>query len=274
MSESLFGDIETAKRIERAEAANHVEYVTAMRVRKGGEQATAIDVGGGTAAFAGVGSPLTQAFGLGMDRPVPEAELDRLFEFYTSRGAEVAVEVCNLAHLSLANALVARGCRVEEHTHVLARRLRSVEPSERRDSVRPVGEEDLREWCDVVTRGFAEGAETPALRELLEVFHRQGNSECYSAWRGGRLVAGGSVFFVGEIAILGGTSTLAEHRGKGAQSDLVCHRLERAAARGAELAVVTTTPGTVSQRNALRAGFSILYARTKYVGPSAQQVRA
>jgi hypothetical protein len=45
-------------------------------------------------------------------------------------------------------------------------------------------------------------------------------------------------------------------------------------ARGAELAVVTTTPGTVSQRNALRAGFSILYARTKYVGPSAQQVRA
>lgn len=268
MSESLFGDVETAKRIERAEAANHAAYVAAMRARDGGELATTLEVGEGLAAFAGAGNPLTQAFGLGLDGPVAEEDLDRLFEFYASRGADVAVEVCNLAHVSLANALAARGCRVDEHTHVLARRAGPIESSDRGDSVRVVGEADLNEWIDVVARGFTEGIEAPAMRELLEVFHRQGNSECYAAWRDGRMVGGGSVFFVGNIAILGGASTLPRERGKGAQGDLLRHRFGRASSRGAELAVVTTAPGTVSQRNALRAGFSILYARTKYVGPA------
>lgn len=257
-----------ALKLELAEAANHVAFVEAMRNRPGGESATSLRVGGGIAAFTGVGSPLTQAFGLGLDGPVAESELDRLFEFYESRGAEAAVEVCNLADVSLANSLVARGCRIDEHSHLLAHALESIDPVPSDGSVRVVGEDDLEEWTGVVTRGFTEGEAVPVLRDLLEVFYRQSNSECYSAWRDGRMIGGGCVFFVDDIAILGGTSTVPEARGRGAQKDLIRIRLERAAARSARLAVVTTVPGTVSQRNVIRAGFSILYARTKYVGAS------
>ena len=169
------------------------------------------------------------------------------------------------ADVSLVNALISRGCRVDEHSHLLGRTLEGLASAGSDDDVRPVGDADLEEWSEVVARGFTGGGVDAGLRELLRVFHAQDNSECFSAWRDGRMVGGGSVFFVGDIAILGGTSTVPEARGRGVQRDLLRLRLERAAARGARLAVVTTTPGSISQRNVLRAGFSILYARTRFV---------
>ena len=108
----------------------------------------------------------------------------------------------------------------------------------------------------------------PVLRDVLRYFHEQANSECFAAWRGGQMVGGGSVFFVDDTALLAGTSTIPEARGQGVQRDLLNARLDLAAERGAKLAVIATSPGTTSQRNALRAGFSILYARTRFVGPS------
>ena len=264
----LNGDVAIARRIECAEASNHAEYVEAVRRLRADVGAATLVVDSGMAAFAGLGSPLTQAFGIGLNGPVDDAAIDGLFDFYRSRGAPVAVEVCHLAHPSLANGLIERGCRVDEHTHVLGYSLTGHEPRGPIDSVRSIADGDLDEWCSVVTRGFTEGAAEPALEELLRFFRAQENSECFGAWREGRMVGGGSVFFVADIAILGGTSTVPEARGRGVQRDLLNVRLDLAAKRGAVLAVISTAPGTVSQRNALRAGFSVLYARTKYVGDS------
>jgi len=59
------------------------------------------------------------------------------------------------------------------------------------------------------------------------------------------------------VAVLGGASTLRAHRGAGAQSRLLRHRLLVATEAGCELAVATVTPDSVSARNLRRAGFAV-----------------
>ncbi len=261
----LNGDLPTAVRIESAEGANHAAYVAAVQRLRPDVGAASEAIGGGVAAFAGIGDPLTQAFGLGLDGAPSEKELNRLFEFYTSRDAAVAVEVCNLADTALSNELLARGCRIDEHSHVLARTLSKDDSFASDDSVREVVPDDLDRWSEVLTIGFTEGEVHEPLMDVCRAFHAQENSACFGAWRDGRLVGGGCVFFLGDIALFGGTSTVPDARGKGVQRDLLQARLALALERGVRLAVVTTQPGTTSQRNTLRAGFSVIYARTRYV---------
>ena len=76
-------------------------------------------------------------------------------------------------------------------------------------------------------------------------------------------VAGGVASFAGKrgsIAQFTGAATLPAHRRRGVQTALLAARLAAAAA-GCDLAVITTAPGTRSQRNAQRQGFDLLYTR-------------
>ena len=50
------------------------------------------------------------------------------------------------------------------------------------------------------------------------------------------------------------------------QAALIAARLADARARGAELAVITTAPGSQSQANVTRRGFALAYARAILVG--------
>jgi GNAT superfamily N-acetyltransferase len=78
--------------------------------------------------------------------------------------------------------------------------------------------------------------------------------------------AGGAVVRLGAgIAQFCGAATLPEHRRKGVQSALLRARLIDAARHGGELAVVTTQPGSKSQENSQRAGFTLLYPRAMLV---------
>lgn len=61
----------------------------------------------------------------------------------------------------------------------------------------------------------------------------------------------------GEVAVLGGASTLPRHRGRGVQSCLIEHRVRRAVEAGCRLAVATVRPDSVSESNLRKAGFRI-----------------
>jgi GNAT superfamily N-acetyltransferase len=72
--------------------------------------------------------------------------------------------------------------------------------------------------------------------------------------------AGAASLWVHEgVATLGGMTTVPAARGRGVQGALVRHRLAAATAAGCDLALVTAAPGSVSERNLLRAGFVVLY---------------
>jgi len=77
-------------------------------------------------------------------------------------------------------------------------------------------------------------------------------------------VAGGGVLVMHDgVASLGGASTLPGFRNRGAQTALLRARLAFAAQQGCEIAMVTTLPGSTSQRNVERQGFRVVYTRSK-----------
>jgi len=71
-------------------------------------------------------------------------------------------------------------------------------------------------------------------------------------------------FNVKGVAGLFGASTLPAFRNRGVQTALLKQRLARAAAENCDLAVCIAAPGSSSQRNVVRLGFSVLYTRVKF----------
>ena len=84
-----FADIELARRLERAEAHGNVEFVEARKRAFPDRDAAWIEVAGAHAMFDGVGSPVTQTFGLGVFEPITPEQLNEIERFFRSRGAEV-----------------------------------------------------------------------------------------------------------------------------------------------------------------------------------------
>lgn len=88
----------------------------------------------------------------------------------------------------------------------------------------------------------------------------------YYAVEGGTPIAAAAMTIHDDVAILGGAGTLPDHRGRGAQTRLLAHRLRLAAEAGCTLAVATARPGSVSAANLARAGFTV-HRRSAWTGP-------
>jgi GNAT superfamily N-acetyltransferase len=85
----------------------------------------------------------------------------------------------------------------------------------------------------------------------------------HAVWNGGRPVCLGWTRLHGRFASLFGGSTLSEHRGRGAYRALLAARLDEAAARGAEYALVDAGP--MSRPILERLGFSALTRTVPFV---------
>src|SRR5579872_6994317 len=101
----LYADTTLARRVEGAEAEN----ARGCSTGSDGSPAAVLDIAGGCAIFVGAESPLTQAVGLGMNGPVSASQLDRLEQFFRSRGARISIDLCPLADPGLTTALSERG---------------------------------------------------------------------------------------------------------------------------------------------------------------------
>jgi hypothetical protein len=249
-----------ARRLEEAEALNGASCVAALRKLNPAAGATVLEVAGGSAIFAGPGSPLTHAVALGMQGAVTPAELDRLQDFYWSRGSEVSVELCPMADASLIQLLAARGFRVTEFNNVMVRSVAGDFPPA--ETVRPAAlhEEDL--WSRTVSRGFLEKDDlTPDEIDVgRSIWHMPGG-RCYLASRDGNLGGGAALAVNGDIATLFADSTLTGSRGLGLQSALIRDRLRVAASLGCQFAMAATLAGSISQRNYERNGFQVAYTK-------------
>jgi GNAT superfamily N-acetyltransferase len=263
-----FADIELAQRLERTEGSGNVQFIEA-RVKAFPERgATWTEVAGAYAMFDGVGSPLTQTFGLGVFQPVTAADMDTLEEFFRSRGADVFHEVCPLADPSVFALFKERGYHPVEFSNVT---YRPISPDLRLDAsinervnVRLTKKDETQLWADTAFEGWSEFAEVADfLRELGQV-SAHSESLSFFAELDGQPVATGSLIIAGDVALLAGASTVPTARRQGAQLALLEGRLRYAAAQGCTIAMMVAQPGSGSQRNAERHGFRIAYTRTKW----------
>jgi len=276
-SSPLFADLELAARVERAECRLLADAAAAAGRRDPQARVLVAPIAGGVAVWAGPDSPLNKVAGLGFAGPVEDAALDAVEHALAERATAPRIELATLAESGLAARLTRRGYQLAGFENVLALRLPAPLPAadpgdiEVRES--PAAELEL--WLDVVVTGFAHpdgqgvGAHEQFPREALErVIGDLGSSRGfvrYLARRGGEPAGGASLRHDAGVAQLAGAATLPGHRRRGVQSALLGHRLARAAEAGCDLAVVTTEPGSKSQRNVQRQGFELLYSRAVLV---------
>ena len=264
-----FSDLALARRLERTEALMNAAFVEARDSVEPEVGARWIKVAGAYAMFDGVGSPLTQTFGLGLFDDIGDTEIRTLELFFECRGAEVLHEISPLADPALLSLLSAHGYQPIELTSVLFRPIGDeMEPTTPREGeivVRCIdsGEEDL--WAQTAALGWGETAEVAAfVRKLGAVAARSKGSLCLLAEVDGKPIASASLGLGDRTAILAGASTIPSARNRGAQQALLQARLRIAAERGCDLVMMGALPGSTSQRNAERQGFRIAYTRIKW----------
>jgi GNAT superfamily N-acetyltransferase len=114
------------------------------------------------------------------------------------------------------------------------------------------GEDDR--FLDVLLAGYEVDGVVAA---FIAAEHRLPMMRRFLVMKRGTPIAAAAMTIHGEVAVLGGASTLPAYRKQGAQSRLLQHRLRVAAEAGCALAVATARPESVSSANLRRAGFRI-----------------
>jgi|tagenome__1003787_1003787.scaffolds.fasta_scaffold20972805_2 hypothetical protein len=267
----LMLDRALSRRIELAEAHAGAAAAEALARFRPATGVAVAQIAGGFAVYCGANSPVTQAVGLGLDGPISEEEVDTLEQFYASRKEPVRVETSPLADPSLIEQFGKRHYRVTEFTNVMARSLSEGNDDGAPDrttgevSVERIPREHINLWNLTVAQGFAE--HVPVTHEILDVMRAFGSApqvECYLARINGAVAGGGTLILRDGIAGLFGASTLPAYRNRGVQEALLAARVARAANAGCDLLVCLAQPGSTSQRNVVRQGFSVLYTRVKF----------
>jgi GNAT superfamily N-acetyltransferase len=276
---NLFVSASMARRIERTEATLVEEGVTAAAEREG---VFAYRLNGGVAAFTDDGSPFNKVAGLGFDGVPGSDDLDRIEKEFAVRHAPVQFEISTLGDPDLVRALTRRGYELVGFENVLGRPLVPGELAPDLGSsihISQVPPQENAVWLDAVVTGFLqpdtfdgpashESFDRSALERVYTDTFRAPGFERLLARRHGEVAGGASLRVFEGIAQLCGAATLPAHRRQGVQSALLRYRLDAAATRGCDLAIVTTQPGSKSQQNVQRFGFSLLYARAVLVKPA------
>jgi hypothetical protein len=265
-----FVDKALARRLESAEEMPQVLYARMFQKTRPEIGAKEEEICGGHMIFAGLGSPIGRATGVGLDRPFTADDLDRVERFYRAHQAPSQVDLCPMHEPAVFEMFKERGYGIAELNNVLCRRLDAEEkfpPAPTGCEIRrSLPEEADRAGAIVETAFFPEGAPQP-FRGLIAPFYQMERALAFVASVDGKLVACGTGLVIPEhrVFALCGAGTLAEFRGRGLQTALLRARMAVAAGAGCEYAVVVTQGGSASQRNAERLGFGVAYSKVTVI---------
>ncbi len=226
-----------------------------------------MECSGAYAVFDGIGSPVTQTFGLGLFEELTAATMDEIERFFLERGAEVHHEVSPLVGSAALSLLCARRYRPIEISNVLYRPTEKPAATEHGNiRVRVTGPEEAQLWSTISARGWTH--EHPELLDFLlqttAISSARENSPCFLAELDGQPGAAGSLWIHDGVALFAGAATVPEMRRQGLQAALLQERMRYAFEHGCDLAMMVAEAGSESQRNAERKGFQIAYTRMKW----------
>ncbi len=254
----MVGDEQLARRLEAFQAEVSAEMADAINRVHPHVHAAVLPVGEGNALFAGPDSPLTQAVGV-------DGEVERIEEFFLSRGADSIIQVNPWSPRTLTDALTSRGYRFHEFENVFAHVIPSrVDGEESGRGIEIKEATDIPLWARIAAEAFAsEDLSAESLETIMLPFAYVKHAHCYVAYAGGQAAGSAAMFALPEKKIAGlfGAGTRERFRNRGVQTALLHRRLADAARMGCEIAIVTTQPGSASHRNVSRRGFELLYTK-------------
>ena len=268
-----FVDKAFARRLESAEEMPQVLYAESYKKSRPEIGAEWQEIAGGHMIFAGLGSPIGRATGVGVDCEVTESDLNRIEEFYRSHGAPSQVDVCPYTDLKFLEMLKSRGYCFSEFNNVLVRKLDSQSCLDSGSlpanvKIRRGKPEEAEMLSGILQTCFFPDGNTPdGMDQMITPMFQFENSVVFAGLVHGKVVAAASGLMIPErkVLALAGAGTLPEFRGQGLQTALLLHRMRAAAEAGCELAVIVTLGGTTSQRNAERLGFTVAYTKATLV---------
>jgi len=265
-----FVDKALARRFEAVEEMPQVLYARAFQKARPEIGAAEEEICGGHMVFAGLGSPIGRATGIGLDRPLMAEDLDRVEAFYRSHQAPSQVDVCPLHDPSVFEMFKERGYGIAELNNVLCRKL---DPEEKFPAA-PAGAEirrgrieEAEELSAIVERAFFPDGAPEGFGGLIAPLYQMEGAQAYVAVVDGKKVACGTGLVIPQHRVfgLGGAGTQLEYRRRGLQTALLRARLAAAADAGCEYAVIVTQGGTTSQRNCERLGFRVAYSKVTVI---------
>jgi ribosomal protein S18 acetylase RimI-like enzyme len=276
----MFCSADLAARIDRAEARQMIAIARGAAARDASLQPFIVPVGQGAAIFAGPSSPTNKMIGIGFGEAVEAAVLADIETQFARRDSRLQAEVSVLADPEVHATLAARGYAPSGFEHVLGHPLgAAIAPLPEGVTVDVVGAADRAALGDVLVDAFANpdvggvggDAAPPAdeIRRWFDITMTVDGFRGYVARVGGEIAGGGSLRLDGDIAQFSGAGTRPRFRRRGVQTALLRARLADAAAAGCTIGVVVTQPGSKSQQNVQREGFSLLYARQLLVKAAA-----
>ena len=265
-----FVDKAFARRLEAGEEMPQVMYARVLAKSKPQIGADEAEICGGHMSFAGLGSPIGRAGGMGLDRPFTAEDLDRFEAFYKSHGAPSQVDLCPLHDAEVFAMVKKRGYSIAELNNVLFRKLDTAEefpPAPAGAEIRRGTLEDADAASALVERAFFPDGPPEPYRGLLTPLYQMKGGITFIATVGGTMAACAAGLVIPEhrIFALCGAGTAIEFRGRGLQTALSRVRMAAAAAAGCEYAVVVTQGGSASQRNCERLGFRVAYSKVTVV---------
>jgi GNAT superfamily N-acetyltransferase len=262
-----FSDLALSRRLERAEGHACAQFAEARRRLFPDSGSEWMECSGAYAVFDGIGSPVTQTFGLGLFEELTAASLDVIERFFLDRGAQVDHEVSPLVGSSTLSFLSARQYRPIEISNVMYRP--TEKPVAGEDSnirVRVTGPEDEQTWAFTSAQGWAH--EHPEILDFIQqsaaISSARKQSPCFLAEIDGQPGAAGSLCIHDGVALFAGAATIPEMRRRGLQAALLEARMRYAFDHRCDIAMLVAEAGSESQRNAERKGFQIAYTRIKW----------
>jgi len=265
-----FVDKALARRFESCEEMPQVLYARKFQQTRPALGAAEEEICGGHMIFAGLGSPIGRATGVGLDHEFTAADLDRVEKFYRARQAPSQVDLCPMHPPAVFELFKERGYGIAELNNVLYRKLDPQEnfpPPPAGCEIRPSLTEEADRAGAIVENAFFPDGAPEAFQGLIEPFYQMEGALAFVAAVDGKLVACGTglVIPAHKVFALCGAGTLAEFRGRGLQTALLRARMAAAVKAGCEFAVVVTQGGTTSQRNAERLGFRVAYSKVTVI---------
>src|SRR5260221_13536637 len=118
-----FMDKALARRLEAVEEMPQVLYARMFQKTRPEIGAAQEEICGGHMIFAGLGSPIGRATGVGLDRPFLAEDLNRVEEFYRAHQAPSQVDLCPMHESSVFEMFKERGYGIAELNNVLYRKL-------------------------------------------------------------------------------------------------------------------------------------------------------
>lgn len=259
-----------ARRLESCEEMPQVYYAREFRKLRPEVSAAEEEICGGHMIFAGLGSPIGRATGVGLNGPMTAEDLDRIEQFYREHKAPSQVDLTPMHEPQVFEMCRERGYAIAELNNVLYRKLDPQEafptPPAHCEIRRSRAEESEITGAIVESAFFPDGA-PEAFRGLIAPLYQMENALAFVATVEGKSVACGTGLVIREHRVFAvcGAGTLAAYRGLGLQTALLRARLAAAVEAGCDYAVVVTQGGTTSQRNAERLGFRVAYSKVTVI---------